>query len=117
MRGYEMKTILSFFKNLSNGSFGLSRTYWKLGVLVKLPLTLLILTSLMFAPQMFFPLMLIYLIYIPFLLMGIFNAANNYNSNFIYKTLAYGSVILSGFVYISEWLQLPQTLTIVNNLI
>ena len=58
-----------------------------------------------------------YLLYVPFYLSGVFNAAKNYNNGLIWKYLAYLSVILGTLICTQELLQVTDMVIVMKSLI
>ena len=112
-----MIVIFKFLNSLRKGHYGLAKTYWKLGVLVKGFLLISIFTSLIFLPivsPLFYGL---YMFYVPFYLLGVFNAAKNYNNGLIWKYLAYISATIGTYMYANEVLQMYDMITVMKSLI
>lgn len=112
-----MNVFFSFLNSLRKGNYGLCKTYWKLGVCVKIPLIIGTFASLIFLPILSPLFYGIYLFYVPFYLSGVFNAAKNYSNGFVWKYLAYLSVMMGSYIYLQEWLQIMDTLSVMKSLI
>lgn len=74
-----MINCLTFLEHLKAGNFGLARTYWKLGVMVKFIFIMMLFLSMSIHPILGLLVMTLYMGYMPFALMGIWNAAKKYN--------------------------------------
>ena len=85
-----------FFGKLSNGDFGLAKTYWRYGIGVQVVVRI----ATIFIP--YFGLLVIvslaHTAYAIPLFMGIWRAANKYEGSKIWATLAKANVILGVFV-------------------
>jgi hypothetical protein len=112
-----MTVIFKFLNSLRKGYYGLPKTYWTLGVLVKVFLFISLFSSLIFLPiltPLFYGL---YMLYVPFYLLGVFNAAKNYNNTLIWKYLAYISASIGTYIYIQEVFQMYNMVTFMKSLI
>lgn len=112
-----MTVFFKFLNSLRKGHYGLAKTYWKLGVLVKLFLVVGIFASLIFMPILSPLFYGVYIFYVPFILSGVFNAARNYNNGLIWKYLAYASVIIGTYIYVQEVLQMQDMIRVMKALI
>lgn len=112
-----MTVIFKFLNSLRKGHYGLSTTYWKLGVLVKSFLVIAIFASMFYLPLLTPLFYGAYIFYVPFYLSGVFNAAKNYNNGLIWKYLAYLSVILGTLIYTQELLQVTDMVIVMKSLI
>jgi hypothetical protein len=81
-----------FFKKLSNGDFGLAKTYWLYGVLVGIVSNILMLGA---TPTMALLLVLVMIVYAAFQLTGVWNASNRYTGLKIWAILAKIAVVIS----------------------
>jgi len=81
-----------FFKRLSNGDFGLAKTYWLYGVVVGIAFRLL--TTIIPSPVIVAILSVAWIAYAVFLYMGIWKAAGRYTGERIWAVLAKIMVIL-----------------------
>lgn len=111
-----MTIFFSFLNSLRKGHYGLAKTYWKLGVLVKMFLLTLMGLSIFFLPIVTPIIYGFYLLYVPFYLLGVFNAAKNYNNGLIWKVLATISATIGTGIYIQEWVHLTETLSFFKTL-
>lgn len=112
-----MTVFFKFLNSLRKGHYGLSKTYWKLGVGVKLPLVISTLLSLIFVPALAPVFYGIYMFYVPFYIAGVFNAARNYNNGLIWRYLAYVSVVLGTYIYAQEVSQITEVIGVMKALI
>lgn len=111
-----MTVFLSFLNSLRKGNYGLSKTYWKLGVLVKLVILTLMFLSMLFLPVVTPVIYGFYLLYVPFYLSGMFNASINYNNGIIWKILGLISATIGSYIYVREWTQIMDTLSLFKSL-
>jgi len=85
-----------FFKKLSDGDFGLAKTYWLYGVLVSIVWNILIQGAILSdSIALIIVVLLVTIIYSVFLLTGVWNASNRYTGLKIWAILAKIYVVLS----------------------
>lgn len=112
-----MTVVFKFLNSLRKGHYGLAKTYWKLGVLVKGFLVIGLFLSMIFLPILSPLFYGFYMLYIPFYLLGVFNAARNYNNGLIWKYLAYISAACGTYFYFNEVLQMYDMVVVMKSLI
>ena len=84
-----------FFKKLSDGDFGLAKTYWLYGVLVSIVGNILMQGAVLSGSiALIIVLLLVVIIYAVFQLTGVWNASNRYTGLKIWAILAKIAVIL-----------------------
>jgi len=81
-----------FFRKLSNGDFGLAKTYWLYGVVVGIAFR--VLTAIIPSPVLVAILSVAWIAYAVFLYMGIWKAASKYTGEKIWAVLAQIMVVL-----------------------
>ena len=81
-----------FIKKLSNGDFGLAKTYWLYGVVVGIAFR--VLTTIIPSPVIVAILSVAWIAYAIFLYMGIWKAASKYTGEKIWAVLAQIMVVL-----------------------
>ena len=85
-----------FFKKLSDGDFGLAKTYWLYGVLVSIVGNILMQGAVLSGSiALIIVLLLVVIIYAVFQLTGVWNASNRYTGLKIWAILAKISAVLS----------------------
>ena len=94
-----------FFGKLSNGDFGLAKTYWRYGIgvqfVVRIATVFIIFIPSLPAGTLEFLLVIVSLAFTAYAIplgMGIWRAANKYEGSKIWATLAKANVILGVFV-------------------
>ena len=98
-----MKNTFIFLSLLRNGKFGLPKTYWLYGVLIKIVLVSLMILLMYSHPVISLFIYSVYLFYLPFLLMGIFKSACDYKNYIAWKYLAILTVCWGTVNYFQEW--------------
>lgn len=92
----------SFFEKLSNGDFGLTKTFWLYGVLICLLLKLLLVPTIFMSFGLFVIGIILISAYHLILSMGVWQASNKYQGPILWPISAKVIVILFVFVTVVE---------------
>ena len=96
-----------FFKKLSDGDFGLAKTYWLYGVLVSIVGSILMQgAALSDSKALIIVLLLVMIVYAVFQLTGVWNASNRYTGLKIWAILAKIAVIVGVLSLLSSVLMI-----------
>lgn len=96
-----------FFKKLSDGDFGLAKTYWLYGVLVSIVGNILMQgAALSGSKALIIVLLLVIMVYAVFQLTGVWNASNRYTGLKIWAILAKIAVIVGVLSLLSSVLMI-----------
>jgi len=96
-----------FFKKLSDGDFGLAKTYWLYGVLVSIVGNILMQgAALSGSKALIIVLLLVMMVYAVFQLTGVWNASNRYTGLKIWAILAKIAVIVGVLSLLSSVLMI-----------
>ena len=89
--------MINFLTDLKDGDYGLAKTYWLFGVIGNIVINILILPLLTASIILFIVGLIIIVIYTIIVLIGIWNAASDFNGSSFWSVLAKIAVVL-GFI-------------------